>query len=264
MRDYLLFRLYGPLAAWGGIAVGEFRPSFGHPSKSAVLGLVAGALGLRRTDQASLDALAAGYGFAVRADTPGEVLRDFHTAQVPSRQKRIFMTRKDELAGPNHDLNTILSSRDYRVEALYTVALWARPHAPYTLNVLADTLRRPRFVPYLGRKSCPLALPMQPQITSAAALPLAFSQVQFAEATDLLPDFTPKEQPGPFRQMLKGSYLPEHNSAALYYDLDADIQEMEAATHIQIRRDQAGNRLRWHFTERQEGYARLAWEREAP
>jgi CRISPR system Cascade subunit CasD len=38
MRDYLLFRLYGPLAAWGDIAVGEYRPSFAHPSKSAIIG----------------------------------------------------------------------------------------------------------------------------------------------------------------------------------------------------------------------------------
>ena len=40
-------------------------------------------------------------------------------------------SRRDELlAVPRAELNTILSRRDYRVDALYTIALWARPGAP--------------------------------------------------------------------------------------------------------------------------------------
>ena len=36
MRAYLVFQLYGPLASWGDIAVGETRPSTPIPSKSAI------------------------------------------------------------------------------------------------------------------------------------------------------------------------------------------------------------------------------------
>ncbi|MBU1741588.1 MAG: CRISPR-associated protein Cas5 [Proteobacteria bacterium] len=50
MTEFLLFRLYGPLASWGGIAVGEYRPTDAHPSKSAVLGLLAAAAGVDRAD----------------------------------------------------------------------------------------------------------------------------------------------------------------------------------------------------------------------
>ena len=50
MRDYLVFQLYGQLASWGDIAVGETRPSALTPTKSAILGLVAAALRLKRPD----------------------------------------------------------------------------------------------------------------------------------------------------------------------------------------------------------------------
>ncbi len=62
MRDFLVFRLYGPLASWGDIAVGEQRPTTPHPSKSAVLGLIAAALGVRRDEEERQQALAEGYG----------------------------------------------------------------------------------------------------------------------------------------------------------------------------------------------------------
>ena len=150
MRDYLIFQLYGPLAAWGDIAVGETRPSSFAPAKSAVLGLVAAALGLRRPDptqdeilrqqwEARHVALAEGYGMAVKLTQPGLPMTDYHTAQVPSsgsgRNKKVFATRRDELTRlPRHDLNTILSRRDYRQDAYAAVALWARDGAPYSLD----------------------------------------------------------------------------------------------------------------------------------
>ena len=68
MGDYLLFRLYGPMASWGDIAVGEVRPSQTHPGRSAALGLVAAALGVERDREEALGAIERGYGFAVRID----------------------------------------------------------------------------------------------------------------------------------------------------------------------------------------------------
>ena len=60
MHEYLLFRLYGSMASWGDIAVGEFRPTFDHPSKSAVMGLIAAAMGIRRDEEERQRELAAG------------------------------------------------------------------------------------------------------------------------------------------------------------------------------------------------------------
>ena len=49
--ECLLFRLYGPLASWGEIAVGESRHTAVYPSKSALLGLLAASLGIRRDEE---------------------------------------------------------------------------------------------------------------------------------------------------------------------------------------------------------------------
>src|SRR5690606_19489542 len=181
--QWLIFRLYGPLASWGGVAVGEVRDSDAHPGKSAVLGLVAAALGIRRDEETRLQALNEGYGYAVQVESTGLGITDYHTAQVPSRSTlkgRPHATRKDELAMPRHELNTILSSRSYRCDALYRVALWARPEAAQPLSMLASALRRPAFVPYLGRKSCALALPLEPQLVEAVTLSAALDAAAFA------------------------------------------------------------------------------------
>ena len=86
MKDYLLFQLYGPMAAWGDTAVGEFLPSHGHPICSAILGLTAAALGIRRHEEERP-------GFENSAALPfgstrREVMRDYHTTQVPPELRR--------------------------------------------------------------------------------------------------------------------------------------------------------------------------------
>jgi CRISPR system Cascade subunit CasD len=190
MKEYFLFRLYGPMSAWGDIAVGEFRPSYAHPSKSAVLGLLAAALGIRRDEEAVHQAMASSYGFAVRVDAAGSPFRDYHTAQVPpagsGRRKKTFATRKDELAVPKEGLGTILSSRDYRCDSLYTVCLWSvGDSSRFSLAQLEAALAKPTFTLYLGRKSCPLALPLQPQVLQASDVREAFHSARFEDMTFL-------------------------------------------------------------------------------
>jgi CRISPR system Cascade subunit CasD len=170
--NFLLFRLYAPLASWGDVAVGEFRPSFGYPGRSALLGLIGAALGIDRGDEESHRRLDDGLGFAVAVYAEGTLLRDYHTAQVPGAadlKKRPHRTRADELAVPRHDLNTILSTRDYRQDALCVIGAWLRPDAAaLALEDLHAALQRPRFTLYLGRKSCPPSLPLSPQLVEAA------------------------------------------------------------------------------------------------
>lgn len=145
MRDYLVFQLYGPLLSWGDIAVGETRPSALTPSKSAVLGLVAAALGIKRPDTVADETermacekrhaeLAQGYGLGIFVQVLGSPLSDYHTAQVPSsgagRNRKVFPTRRDELTWlPRAELNTILSRREYRQDAYAACALWRRESA---------------------------------------------------------------------------------------------------------------------------------------
>ncbi len=82
MPEYLVFRLYGPMASWGGIAVGEYRPGEKSPTKSAILGLIGAALGIRRDDAVAQARLRDSYRMATIAHAPGTLLRDYHTTQV--------------------------------------------------------------------------------------------------------------------------------------------------------------------------------------
>ncbi|MEW6593569.1 MAG: type I-E CRISPR-associated protein Cas5/CasD [Thermodesulfobacteriota bacterium] len=236
MQDYLLFTLYGPLAAWGDIAVGEYRPSFAQPSKSAIVGLLAAALGIRREEEERQQALASSCFFAVRVDSMGVLLRDYHTTQVPSARKGVaHYTRRSELAAD--DLNTILSSRDYRCDAVYTVAISVTDNAPFSIRQLADGLRNPVFTLYLGRKSCPLAMPLHPQIVGAATLRVAFEKypptAEFAE-------------------------IISNGPALIYWENDAASGLVPQ--QVIIRRDALRSRKRWQFGERRENCGSLRKE----
>lgn len=238
MTKYLLFRLYGPMASWGDIAVGEVRPSFTHPSKSAVLGLVAAALGLRRDDEQSQRSLAGSFGFAVRVESLGVPLVDYHTVQVPpsgaGKRRRIYATRKDELTTVRRDdLSTILSRRDYRMDALATPVLWALgPAPPFGLEEIVAALERPKFVLYLGRKSCPLALPLEAQIVVAESITEALRGARFSWDLDC-------------RFTLRAAGPP-----TLFWEEGAS-PGIEAR-HTFERRDTLLSRKRWQFDVRSE------------
>ncbi len=239
MRDYLVFRLYGPLASWGDIAVGEYRPSFAHPSKSAIIGLLAAAIGIRRDEDERQKELADACSFAVRVDAMGTLLRDYHTAQVPSEKKGVTRyTRYSELA--NENLNTILSTRDYRCDAAYTVAVTVRDGAKYNARALADKLMKPEFTLYLGRKSCPLAFPLQPKVITAVTLKEAFTNVKFNN----------DELPGVITNSPYLIYWEDDNESGLNPE------------HVITRRDAPLSRIRWQFSERLEHYCSLKKEDE--
>ncbi|MFC3284070.1 type I-E CRISPR-associated protein Cas5/CasD [Litchfieldella rifensis] len=171
MMDYLVFRLYAPLASWGEAAVGETRPTATYPGRAAILGLLGAALGIKRDDDTGQQMLNDSVRVAVKQRSPGTLMRDYHTAQVPAAQSKMtYRTRRDELSAPRRIINTILSSRDYRCDGLWTVAVWLKPGASLALDALQAALLRPRYTLYLGRKACPLGAPLAPQRIEAGCL----------------------------------------------------------------------------------------------
>lgn len=236
MKKYLLFRLYGPMCSWGDIAVGEIRPSFAHPTKSAILGMIAAALGIKREEEEKHRQLAEFYAFAVLVEDMGVPLVDYHTAQVPPG-KECYFTRKDELTFiPKSELKTILSARDYRMDALYTAVLCERGENQWSIEKLKEALIRPVFTLYLGRKSCPPSLLLQPQIVEADALREAIQNVQFVSLNDLV-----------------GTDFQRENRKMLYWEKDMDSGIAEE--HIFERRDVPLSRQRWQFDVRKEYHA---------
>ncbi|MGL4610809.1 MAG: type I-E CRISPR-associated protein Cas5/CasD [Trueperaceae bacterium] len=72
----LLLVLAGPMQSWGVEPRMEVRPTERVPTKSGVIGLVAGAMGFQRDEEpAHLFDLRMG----VRIDVPGKLMRDFQT-----------------------------------------------------------------------------------------------------------------------------------------------------------------------------------------
>lgn len=233
MNDYLLFRLYGPLASWGETAVGEVRPSAAWPGRSAIIGLLAAALGIRRDEEERQRALTASYGMAVCVENSGELLRDYHTTQVPPERRGVLHhTRRDELNADT--LHTILSQRDYRADALYTVALWQKNESSgESLQQLAQALQRPQFTLFLGRKSCPLALPLSPLVVQAADLHSAFDLTVFPDAPWL-------------------SVIPMAQERVFVWEEGRPAGM--SPLHVNRRRDEPTSRKRWQFAERDEYY----------
>lgn len=235
MAQFLTFALVAPIASFGTLAVGERRPTWDRPARSAVLGLAGACLGVEREDDAGQAALAADYGLALLCVAPGRLLADYHTAQVPpSRGKRRFATRREELQAP--DLATILSRRDYRTGGWHLAALWARDPAPrWALGDIATAMRAPTFVPYLGRKSCPLGLPLAPALDDAPDPGTALAR---------------RHRAGPEARFLPWADQPgEPVVARDEWNGEAD---RALARRVEVRRDQPRSRRLWQFEQRRE------------
>lgn len=243
MARYLTFQLYGPLSSWGDIAVGEARISSNSPSRSALLGLLSAALGFTRQDEEELQQLSRAVRFAVLVLDPGHLLRDYHTAQVPPAsvmKNRPAFTRRDELSVPKNELGTILSARDYRNGARYRVMTEIHQDCPWKLEDLGAALRRPVFPLFLGRKSCPPALPLAPELIEANTVLAAFRAV--TAATDISNTHSELD--------ISASAEPPFS---LYWEdgMQSGIAPLNSAR----RRDQPRTRRRWQFDERVEYHA---------
>lgn len=129
------------MQAWGTDSRFSVRQTDLAPSKSGVIGLIAAAQGLRRTEP--LTELT-GLRFGVRIDQPGRILRDFQTA------------RSDDGRGSS------ISNRYYLSDALFLAAL--QSDDAEWLRRIQGYLRRPVFPLYLGRRSCPPSGPVLSEI----------------------------------------------------------------------------------------------------
>jgi CRISPR system Cascade subunit CasD len=237
--DTLVFQLQASLAAWGGPAVGESRGTAEFASQSALVGLLAAALGCQRNDEAAHAGLRDGLAFAVGVLAQGSLLRDYHTAQVPKRTALKGMphaTRRHELAVDKTELSTTLSSRDYRQNASCLVALRSRSVSAPALDALAAALRMPRFMLYLGRKSCPPAAPLWPQRIEADSAYAAFVEYvrRFDAARGALLEPLPK-----LRQIAFADDMPAGQPVSI----------------TTVRKDRLIRRRGWQFGDRTEHVA---------
>ena len=175
MPRVLCMTLQSSLASWG-VGGAATRPTDATPTWSAITGLVSAALGLSRDDERQVQ-LSSDYALAVQVERHGAPLTDYHTVQTPHRPSiaRLprLLTRADELkaVSPKGAPWTNITYRDYLCDVHYTVVLWPVSETPHwSVDDIATALRAPAHPLYLGRRSCPLAAPLNPSIKEASVL----------------------------------------------------------------------------------------------
>lgn len=151
----VFLRLEGPLQAWGDASKLVIRRTMDAPTKSGVLGLVCCAMGIARGDASAalrrLDRLA----FGVRIDAPGVRWWDYHTSGAGSG----LMTAegKVKITESTGEIETFVTRREYLADASFLAALHGDPDV---IAEVADALASPTWSVYLGRRSCPPAVPV--------------------------------------------------------------------------------------------------------
>ncbi len=137
-------RLHGPMQAWGGPVIGDTRPTLPFPTRSGVLGLVAACMGILRSENDRLLALAEGARVHVRVDASGTPLVDDQTIQ------------DNPNASPTRQ--TIQSKRSYLCDASFVAVVVPGPHT--SAQAIASAALSPVFAPSLGRRTCVLSTPL--------------------------------------------------------------------------------------------------------
>lgn len=169
----LAFRIVGTMAAWGtpGTTGGE-RPSLSHPSRSAILGFVAAALGYSVDDPRQDDLR----GLLVAAATHGarRITSDYRTAQSVIHEG--FRSRAHALAATPSKWKNEAGSQFQRMQTGYRQhvedTLWRvfltpkESYAGPSLGSIAEALTTPTFPLYIGRREFPLSLPCMPMLVA--------------------------------------------------------------------------------------------------
>jgi len=126
----LTIKLTAPLQSYGNAATFERRTTNTYPSKSAVIGMIAAALGYQRTDSriVTLNELR----FAVRIDQVGRHLTDFQTVEWEKDVRKV-------------------TYRDYLQDAVFVAAIGSENDQ--LIDNIEWALRHPRFQLFLGRRA---------------------------------------------------------------------------------------------------------------
>lgn len=165
----LLIRFSAPMQAWGT------EPRFDkwirtgmEPSKSGVIGLVAAAMGIDRTDDIAIKKLTDNIRFGVRVDREGKIGTDYHAVRIIPKEECDY---KDGFKTPLYINGSIVPEsaigrydykKYYLMDAAFTVGLESSDEA--FIAQIMEALRHPKRFLFLGRKSCPLTEELDPVI----------------------------------------------------------------------------------------------------
>lgn len=144
----ILLKFAGPLQSWGTDSHFESRFTDFHPSKSAVIGLIAASLGINREDDEKLRQLDV-LSFATRVDQKGSLLQDYHIAQKYKK---------------NGDFErNYVTNRYYLEDSVSIVAIGCEDDE--LMGKIDKALKNPYYAYFMGRRSCPVSAGFYIKIT---------------------------------------------------------------------------------------------------
>lgn len=240
MTAWLAVTLMAPLASFGERAGNVERSSADRPTRSALIGLAGAALGVRRNDREGQRQLAQSFRIATAGFDVGTLLADFHTYQsLPSSSRPAPRTRAEALTRKS-ELNTSITRREYRADVWHEAAYAAEPGARWTLDDLRQAFQTPCFMLFLGRKSCSLSAPLDPQLIEADDLRDLFEKRRQALKW-LEPGGPLSRYPrNPARRVTVAAERP------------ADFGPANLTLRRHRRHDEPGDRQSWQFSARHE------------
>lgn len=115
------------------------------PTRSAIIGLLAAALGITRNEHSKLYELSENVITAVQVNNAGEKMMDYHTVQ----NFRSPMGKIQKSTKPTY--------REYWCDSEHTFAISGDDEL---ISILCDAIKSPKFTLFQGRKSCPLTRPL--------------------------------------------------------------------------------------------------------
>lgn len=127
----LLLKFDSPLQSWGTTLKLKDHSTDRYPSKSAVIGMIASAMGRRRDDDISD---LAKLKFGTRIDRQGTIIRDFQVSEISDEDKKI-------------------GHREYLSDACFTCGIEADKK---TLENIECVLHHPAYPLFAGRRGCPV------------------------------------------------------------------------------------------------------------
>lgn len=133
------------LSAYGLQTFDVHRRANHFPTRSAIVGLLAAALGITRKEQQALYQLSETITTAVQVNQAGEKMMDYHTVQ--------------NFRSPDGKIQkgTKPTYREYWCDSEHTFAVSADPSL---ISQLESAVKAPKFTLFQGRKSCPLTRPL--------------------------------------------------------------------------------------------------------
>lgn len=129
----IIIKFSGPLQSWGTGSNFETRDTARYPTKSAVIGLISGALGYRRDETEKIQGLNE-MSFGVRIEQRGTLLKDYHIARSANQ--------------------TYVTNRYYLQDAVF-LAMLSHEDSSW-IDTVAKALVSPVFPLYMGRRSAPV------------------------------------------------------------------------------------------------------------